>query len=121
MNINQLLAKLRWFKNEAVLRVSGACIPGFVSGAQWGFGAARVLVGKWLDETEHADGFVLLTPDQFRKFTRTSWDEAFFEGERHAKGGSLPGRSPDEIFEQSRTVEYLERMVEIDCPAGETR
>lgn len=121
MNVNQLLAKLRWFKNEAVCRVNDDCVQGFVAGAQWGWGDARVLIGKWLDETENAGGFVLLTPDQFRKFTRTAWDEAFFEGERHAKGGPMQGRSPEEIFEQSRTAEYLERMVEIDCPTGETR
>lgn len=51
MNLKQLIAKLLWFKNEAVCRVSDSCLPGFVSGAQWGWGDARVLIGKWLDET----------------------------------------------------------------------
>jgi hypothetical protein len=51
MNAKQLLEKLKWFKNEAVFNVSYDLIPGFVSGAYEGWGAARVLIGKWLDET----------------------------------------------------------------------
>ena len=50
MSIDELIKKLRWFVSEAVCGISDSCIPGFISGAFYGWGDARVLVGKWLND-----------------------------------------------------------------------
>lgn len=51
----RLSEKLRYFVQQETCPVSDACVPGFISGAEWGWGSARNRVGKLLHNFPEAN------------------------------------------------------------------
>lgn len=57
---------------------------------------------------------VTFTETQFRKFVRTVYDEGVCDGKINGAR-----QSADELWPLSKSKDYMERLIEIDCPKGE--
>lgn len=57
---------------------------------------------------------VTLTESQFRRFVKTVYEEGFCDGKINGHR-----QDSEELWPLSKSKDYMERLIEIDCPTGE--